>query len=113
MDFTVDEKVKTRYDKLGVKSIKESNNLVVGEITVVFNQEFKGQNYSETYISRAFLWNNHGKTYFLLTGVVCLDEVWKRPIDLSPSQETFNNFIESEILPNIRPFLPPEARGSF
>jgi hypothetical protein len=43
VDFTVDEKVKTRYDKLEVKNIKESDNLVVGELAIVFNQEFRNR----------------------------------------------------------------------
>jgi hypothetical protein len=103
-DFTYDKKVETRYGKLEVKNIKESDNLVVGELSVVFNQQYKEENFSETYISKAFLWNNHGKTYFLLTGVVCLDEVWKRPLNLSPSEETLNNFFKNEIFPNIRPY---------
>ncbi|MGB2804053.1 MAG: hypothetical protein WBD64_04050 [Candidatus Zixiibacteriota bacterium] len=52
----------------------------------------------------AFLWNRGEKTYFLLAGMISLQQFWGISPNLSPTDETFNRFVQDEVLANTRVF---------
>jgi hypothetical protein len=50
----------------------------------------------------AFLWNRGEKTYFLLAGMISLQQFWGISPNLSPTDETFNRYVREEVLANTR-----------
>ncbi len=50
---------------------------------------------------KAFLWNNEKTNYLLITSMVAHNNIWGIPIDLVPSDEQFDSFINNSVLKNI------------
>jgi hypothetical protein len=87
-----------------VERIQARKDYLVGEGRFEYNLKAMGQEITKPFVFKAFLWNNHKKTYFLLASMVSLREFWKMPVDLSPTDETFNKFVRDEILANTKVF---------
>lgn len=87
-----------------IETVRRDDDLVVGDGHFLLTQRQEGQESTEPYRFRAFLWEAHDRTYVLLAGAVKRTEVWGREFDLSPSDETFDRYIMEELLPNIPVF---------
>lgn len=87
-----------------VERIQVRKGYLVGEGRLEYNLKAAGQEITKPFIFKAFLWNNDKKTYFLLASMVSLQEFWKMPVDLSPTNETFNRFVRDEVLANTKIF---------
>jgi hypothetical protein len=64
----------------------------------------------ETYVCRALGWSDGSCARFLLAGILAHAEVWNRPVDLRPSEETLARFVEDDVLPHVPAFPAPGAR---
>ena len=60
------------------------------------------KDFSNEYFYKGFLWKNGKQSYFLLASLVNVQEFWQRSVDLLPTKETFDNYIQKEIVPNIK-----------
>ncbi len=60
------------------------------------------EGYSDLYKFKGFLWKNNGRVYFLIASLFDVQEVWGVKVDLSPSLRFFDEYIEKEILLNIK-----------
>lgn len=93
----------SKYTDFHIDSYKEKNGILTAEgifrLGLYAEQE---KDYSDQYKFRGFLWKNNGRVYFLIASLINIQEVWEKKVDLSPSQELFDKYIEKEILPNIK-----------
>jgi hypothetical protein len=87
-----------------VERIESRNGYFVGEGRFDYYLRAGGQELTKPFRFRAFLWKAYNKTYFLLASMVSLQEFWNMPVDLSPTDETFNRFVRDEVLANTRVF---------
>lgn len=87
-----------------VESILPRKDYLIGEGT--FEYRLKGSTGETTkpFKFKAFLWTNYGKTYFLLASMVSLRQFWNMPLDLSPTDETFEEFVRDEVLSHTKVF---------
>lgn len=77
---------------------------IIGHGNFRFNLRTGDREETKPFRFRAFLWNRHDKTYFLLAGMASLQQFWGISPNLSPTDETFNRFIRDEVLANTRVF---------
>jgi|GEM_PF-651837 len=105
------ENVTSQISRWELKDIKEKDSVWTGEGLYEYKQKAQNQEAVSSYRFKGFLWKVGNKTYFLLASLVQIKEFWNIPNDLSPSDETFENFVQKQVLPNIKVF-PPAARNS-
>jgi rhodanese-related sulfurtransferase len=106
------ETTTSRIIEWDIEGIEERGGVWTAEGTYRFHQKVENTDRSavSTFRFKGFLWRDGRKAYFLLASLVQITEFWNIPNDLSPSEETFNRFVEEEILPNIkiaRKIIPP------
>jgi hypothetical protein len=87
-----------------VVRIEAREGYLVGDGTFEYYLGVDGREITKPFRFRAFLWNAHSKTYFLLASMISLQDFWNVPVDLSPADETFNKFVRDEVLANTRVF---------
>lgn len=97
--------IKTIIKIKEVRNIKKTNGYLDGEIDLDFSTTINGKEYIEKCISKAYLWKNKNKLYFLMAGMVAHDDIMGIKIDLSPTLKTFDNFIQKQVIPNVKVFL--------
>ena len=102
-DYTQNEQMQVKLGKAEIGETKEGSGLVEARLTMPFLSTYRGQEASEDYISVAYVWLDGTKTYALLAGMVAMMDVWGKPTDLTPSEETFKGFVDT-ILANVKPW---------
>ena len=99
MDSVVSQ-VTSKIDSCKVESITAKPGYFTGEGRFEYRLRAGDRQVSKPFRFKALLWNNHGKTYFLLASMVSLQEFWNKEIDLSPTDEIFEKFVQDEVLAN-------------
>lgn len=56
---------------------------------------------SDPYVYKAFLVERDNKIYFILASMAAYDNIWGVPVDLTPSEKQFSEFINNEVLKNL------------
>jgi hypothetical protein len=87
-----------------IERIAPKEGYFIGEGRFDYYLRADGREITKPFRFRAFLWNAYNKTYFLLASMVSLQEFWNMPVDLSPTDGTFNKFVRDEIIANTRVF---------
>ena len=98
------EKVTYTIADFEVEAIHEKDDYLVGKGSYNYQYEYQGRKGSEPFMCMAFLRNYKNKTYFLLTSMVKKDAMWGKPVDLTPTDDTFKYFLEKEVFPYVKPF---------
>jgi hypothetical protein len=97
-------KVTLKLINFSLEGIQAKEDYLVGEGMFDYNLRANGREITKPFRFKAFLWNNRNKTYFLLASMVSLQEVWNIPVDLSPTDETFDRYVRDEVLTNVKVF---------
>ncbi|MFC2155511.1 hypothetical protein ACFLRB_03345 [Acidobacteriota bacterium] len=87
-----------------VRNIKKTNGYLDGEIDLEFSTTINGEEYIEKCISKAYLWKNKNMLFFLVAGMIAHDDIMGIKMDLSPTEKTFDDFIQKQVLPNVKVF---------
>lgn len=90
-DFKVDEARKVRNDFVGSGSYR-------------INYRYQEQQGGEIFLYRAYLRNYRNKTYFLMASIISRATWWNRLVDLTPTDDVFDNFLKDEVFPNVSAF---------
>jgi len=101
---SVVSKTTLRIKDIQVRERIAKNECIIGDGKFVFDLRAGERQVTKSFRFRAFLWNRAERTYFLLAGMATLEEFWGIPVDLSPTDETFNKFMHDEVLANTRVF---------
>jgi hypothetical protein len=96
--------VTSKIDSCMVELIEAKPGYFAGEGRFEYTLRAGDQKITKPFRFKALLWNNHDKTYFLLASMVSLQEFWNMQVDLSPTDEIFEKFIQDEVLANTRVF---------
>lgn len=99
---SVVSKAVSRVRDMRVKGIVERKGCMLGHGSFESSLSAGGREVRKPFVFRAFLWNHGDRTYFLLASMVSLDEFWETPVDLTPSDEIFDRFVQDEVLANTR-----------
>jgi hypothetical protein len=87
-----------------IEKIESRDDFIIGEGSFTYHLQRGDKEAKRAYHYKAVLWNNNGKTYFLLASLIALQEFWDRSVDLTPSEEVLNHFFQNEILANVAVF---------
>jgi hypothetical protein len=94
----------SRLEDIKVKGLVGRKRCMVGHGSFQYSVSAGGREVRKPFIFKAFLWNRGDRTYFLLASMASLDEVWGLSVDLAPSDEVLDRFVEDEIIANMRVF---------
>ncbi len=87
-----------------IEKIESQDDFIIGEGSFTYYLQRGDKEAKRPYLFKAVLWNNNGKTYFLLASLIALQEFWDRSVDLTPREEVLNHFFQNEILANVTVF---------
>lgn len=93
-----------RITDIKIRGTVAREECIIGHGNLQYNLRRGDREETKPFRFRAFLWNRDDKTYFLLAGMVSLQQFWGISPNLSPTDETFNGFIHDEVLDNTRVF---------
>lgn len=93
-----------RITDIKIRGMVAREECIIGHGNFSYNIRAGDREITKPFRFRAFLWTRGQKTYFLVAGMASLEEFWGISIDLSPTDETFNRFIQDEVLANTRVF---------
>jgi hypothetical protein len=93
-----------RITDIRIRGTVAREECMIGHGNFSYNLRAGDHEITKPFRFRAFLWTRGQKTYFLVAGMASLEEFWGISIDLSPTDETFNRFVQDEVLANTKVF---------
>ena len=93
-----------RITDIKIRGTIAKKECIIGHGNFKYNLRAGDREEAKPFRFSAFLWNSGEKTYFLLAGMVALQQFWGISPNLSPTDETFNKFVHDEVLANTRVF---------
>jgi hypothetical protein len=87
-----------------IDKIESKEDFIIGEGSFTYHLQKANAEAKKPYLFKAILWNNNDKTYFALASLIALQEFWGRPVDLTPTAEVCDGFLQNEVLKNIKVF---------
>jgi transglutaminase-like putative cysteine protease len=105
------ENITSKIAEWKLTDVKEKSGVWAGEGFFEYDQKTQNQEAVSPYRFKGFLWKEGKTVYFLLASLVQLKEFWNIPNDLSPADETFENYVGERLLPNVK-IVPLAAYSS-
>ncbi|UCB53126.1 MAG: hypothetical protein JSV10_03325 [Candidatus Zixiibacteriota bacterium] len=93
-----------RITDIKVRGTITKKECIVGHGNFKYNLRAGDREVTKPFRFSAFHWNRDDKTYFLLAGMASIQEFWGISPNLSPTDETFNRFVQDEVLANTTVF---------
>ena len=93
-----------RITDIKIRGTVANDECIIGHGNFRYNLRTGDRELTKPFRFSAFLWNHGDKTYFLLAGMASIQEFWGISPNLAPTDETFNRFVQEEVLANTRVF---------
>ncbi|MFB0566186.1 MAG: hypothetical protein ACETWK_10980 [Candidatus Aminicenantaceae bacterium] len=87
-----------------IRKIEPKDEYIIGEGSFYYYLKKEDSEGIRPYLFKALLWENDGKTYFLLASLAALEKFWGRSVDLTPKREIIDRYLRDEVLPNVEVF---------